>query len=57
MAATLEKSDCSPITLDPRASRRITATETIAGRRYVITLERDENGHYQEVEVSTNDRR
>jgi hypothetical protein len=57
MATALEKSDRSAVTFDARTSRRVTATETIGGRRCVITLERDENGHYREVEVSTPDRR
>jgi hypothetical protein len=57
MAATFEKTDRSPASLDSRLSRRVTATETISGRPYVITLERDENGHYREVHVSTLERR
>lgn len=57
MTTTLSKTDTSAATLDARTSRRITATESIAGRRHVITLERDENGHYREVEVAVLDRR
>lgn len=57
MSTTLEKTDRSPSSFDVRASGRITATESIAGRRCIITLERDEDGHYREVEVATLDRR
>ncbi len=50
--STFEKTEPVVSTIDIRNRRRITATESIAGRRCIITLEKDEKGQYREVEIA-----